>query len=158
MADYLKLRKFRQEELILNKDEARIVLRFIFEPVDRLVIDSLNVNDAAREFAQGLLVEAIDASCSIGFVESIFRSVTNPTKGAIEILKKFGRKSAKYWFRCGSLQNLADVKVYEFVRVEIARRFRVSLNVLASTASLKRQPAVLVVFKKPSHGLSKVWG
>ncbi len=90
MANYLKLRKFRQEELILNEDEARTVLRFIFEPVDRLIIDSLNVNDAAREFAQGLLIEVIDASCSVGFVESIFRSATNPTKGAIEILKKFG--------------------------------------------------------------------
>lgn len=133
-------------------------MRFIFEPVDRLIIESLNVNDAAREFAQGLLIEAIDASCAVGFIESIFRSAVNPTKGAIEILKKFGKKSAKHWFKYASLHDLADVKVYEFVRLEIARRFRIPLSVLASTASLKGVPDVLIVFKKPSHGLLKVWG
>ncbi|MEM5549038.1 hypothetical protein [Pseudoalteromonas fuliginea] len=38
----------------------------------------LNVNDAVREFAQSLLVEAVDSSYAFGFIDSLFRSVTNP--------------------------------------------------------------------------------
>lgn len=95
MAKYKQLRKFKKDELILNEEETRIVLKFIFEPADHGIIESLTVNDTVREFTQGLLIEAIDASYVIGFVEAIFRSATNPTKGAIKILKSFGKKQQK---------------------------------------------------------------
>jgi len=158
MAQYKQLRKFKKEELIFNDEETRIILKFIFEPADHGVIESLNVNDAIKEFAQGLLIEAIDASYAVGFVEAIFRSATNPTKGAIKILKSFGKKAAKHWFKHATVHDLQDVKVYEFVRLEIARRFRSPLRILASTASLEKQPGAFLAYTKPSNGLSKAWG
>lgn len=158
MAQYKQLRKFKKEELIFNEEETRIILKFIFEPADHGFIESLNVNDAVKEFAQGLLIEAIDASYAVGFVEAIFRSTTNPTKGAIKILKSFGKKAAIHWFKHATVNDLQDVKVYEFVRLEIARRFRSPLRILASTASLKKQPGAFLAYNKPSNGLSKAWG
>ncbi|MCF6338840.1 MAG: hypothetical protein L3J84_12965 [Gammaproteobacteria bacterium] len=45
------------------------------------------MSDSLREFAQGLLVEAIDASYAIGYIHGLFRSVKSPVKGALKILK-----------------------------------------------------------------------
>jgi hypothetical protein len=158
MANYKQLRKFKQEDLLFNEEETLIILKFIFEPVDHVVIEKLTVNDAAKEFAQGLLVEAIDASYAVGFVEDIFRSTANPTKGAIEMLKSFGRKAAKRWFKYATVHDLQDVKIYDFVRLEIARRFRSPLKILASTALLENQPGDFLLCNKPSNGLLKAWG
>lgn len=158
MAKYKHLRQFKQEELLFNEEETRVVLKFIFEPVDHALIESLTVNDSVRGFAQGLLIEAIDASYAIGFVEAIFRSTTNPAKGAIKILKSFGKKAKKHWFKHALVHDLQDVKVYEFVRLEIARRFRTPLRILASTASLEKQPGAFLAYEKPTCGFSKAWG
>lgn len=158
MAGYKQLLKFKEKELLFDEEKTRIVLKFIFEPVDHKVIESLTVNDEVRGFAQGLLIEAVDASYAVGFVEAIFRSTANPTKGAIKILKSFAKKAAKHWFEYATANDLQDVKVYEFVRLEIARRFRSPLRILAQTASLGKQPGALLAYNKPSHGLSKAWG
>ena len=158
MAEYKQLREFKKENLIFNEEGTRIILKFIFAPADHGVIESLNVNDAVKEFAQGLLVEAIDASYAVGVVEAIFRSTTNPTKGAIKILKSFGKKAATHWFKHATVHDLIDVKVYEFVHLEIARRFRSTLRILASTASLEKQQGAFLAYDKPSNRLSKAWG
>lgn len=156
--NYKQLRKFNEEELLFNEEETIIILKFIFEPTDHGTIESLTVNDAVREFSQGLLLEAIDASYAIGFVAAIFRSTTNPTKGAIKILKSFAKKAALHWFKHASVTELQNVKVYDFVRLEIARRFRSPLRILASTASLEKQPGAFLSYNKPSNCLAKVWG
>ncbi len=158
MANYKQLRKFKKEELLFNEEETRIILKFIFDPADHSTIESINVNDTVRGFAQGLLVEAIDASYAIGFVEAIFRNVTNPTKGAIKILKKFAKKAASDWFKHAIVTELQDVKVYDFVRNEIARRFRSPLRILASTALLEKQPGAFLSYNKPSKRLAIAWG
>lgn len=158
MAEYRQLRKFKKEELLFNEEETRIILKFIFEPADHAVIDSLTVNEAIKGFAQALLIEAIDASYAVGFVDAIFRSAANPTKGAIKIFKSFAKKAAKHWFKHATVHDLQDVKVYEFVLLEIARRFRSSLRILSSTASLEKQPGAFLVYNKPTNFLSKVWG
>lgn len=158
MTTHKQLKKFKKDELILNVDETRIILKFIFESADHGIIESLTINDAVREFSQGLLIEAIDASYAVGFVEAIFRSTTNPTKGAIKALKSFGKKAAKKWFKHASVASLQDVKVYEFVRIELARRFRTPLRILASTASLEKSPSAFLNYNKPSGKMQKAWG
>lgn len=158
MAKFKRLRKFKKEELLFDEEETRIILKFIFEQADHGVIKSLNVNDEVRGFAQGLLVEAIDATYTVGFVGALFRSIANPTKGAIKILKSFAKKAAKHWFKHATVHDLLDVDVYEFVRLEIARRFRTHLRILASTASLEKQPGAFLAYNKPSNGPAKAWG
>ncbi len=54
MINYKQLRQFKPEELFLNEEETRIVLKFIFKPSDHDLIDSLPINDHLRGFAQGL--------------------------------------------------------------------------------------------------------
>ncbi len=133
-------------------------MKFIFEPEDYSLIESLTVNDTIKGFAQGLLIEAIDASYAIGFIDAIFRSTTNPTKGAIKILKSFGRKAASNWFKNASVNDLQNVKVYDFIRVYIANQFRKPLKVIVSTALLEKPLGAFLTYEKPSHGLPKAWG
>jgi len=92
MSNSVYLRSFTKQELILNDNETRIVLLFIFGSSEKQFIESMVISDAARGFVQGLLIEAIDSSYAIGFVEAIFRSTTNPTQSAVRVFKIFGKK------------------------------------------------------------------
>lgn len=158
MNTYKQLRQFKVEELIFDEEETRIVLKFILEPADHEFIESLTVNDEVRGFAQGLLVEAIDASYAVGFIDAIFRTTANPTKGAIKILKSFGRKAAQHWFKNASVHDLQDVKVYDFIRVNIANQFRKPLKLIVIASLPGKKQGAFLAYQKPSHGLPKTWG
>jgi len=158
MNHYKQLRQFKQEELLFNNNETIIILKFIFPVSDHQTIDSLTVNQKLRNFSQGLLVEAIDASYNIGFIESIFRSTSNPAQGAMNVLKKFGRRAAKHWFDHTSLDDLQDVKIYDFVRVGLARNFRTALYIFLAKTEAPERASVFLSYYKPQNTLLKVWG
>lgn len=159
MANFKHLRQFTNEELLLNGDETRVVLKFIFTTTDHALIDSLPMSDALREFAQGLLVEAIDASYALGFVVALLRSTANPAKGASEILKSFGKKVSKLWFKHATVHDLMDVKVYRFVLDRLAESFRDPLRIdyIAGSRPNQRVGAFLA-YQKPAGGILEVWG
>lgn len=69
----LSLVDFRDDELILDQDETRLVLKF-FWPQQSHRIDGLVVGNDARRLAQSALVAGIDGSYAMGFVEALFRS------------------------------------------------------------------------------------
>lgn len=152
---YKELRQFKPEELLFDEAETRTVLKFIFAPADHALIDSLPMTDALREFAQGLLVEAIDASYAVGFVRALHEVTANPTKTARQILKEFGKKALLLWFEHATVHDLQDVKIYEFVLAEIARRFRTRLPEYA--AGLRKRLGAFLAYEKPRHGIVKIW-
>src|SRR6266481_3925863 len=64
------LRHFSPSELVLSPDNALAVLRFFWPDMDLSGLGG--VTDSDRDFAQGLLLEAVDASCTMEITESIF--------------------------------------------------------------------------------------
>ncbi len=158
MSNYKKLRQFSTEELLFNEEETRTVLKFIFKPTDHDLIDSLPMTDYLRGFAQGLLVEAIDASHAIGYVQGLFRSVKNPVKGALKILKTFGKNASQNWFKYASVTDLQNAKVYNFVLDFIAKEFRKPLRLLLTKNELDEKPGAFLTYKVPSSGIVKRWG
>ncbi len=158
MINSVYLRSFTKQELILNDNETRIVLLFIFGSSEKQFIESMVISDAARGFAQGLLIEAIDSSYAIGFVEAIFRSTANPTQSAVRVFKSFGKKAIKHWFKHAQMQDLRDVQIYDFVRTEVARNFKTSLRLINGIALLDMKYHKLVSYNKPSNGNLLVWG
>lgn len=155
--NYKGLRQFKPEELLLNEDETRVVLKFIFTSTDHPLIDSLPMSDGLREFAQGLLVEAIDASYAVGFVRALHEVTANPTRTAREILKDFGKKAFKLWFKHATVHDLQDVRVYEFVLHEIARRFRLRLSEFAAGVGMNKRRGAFLAYQKPERGIVKIW-
>src|SRR5712691_265667 len=66
-----KLRHFSPSELVLSPEDTVAILRFFWPEMDLSRLGTVTGSD--REFAQGLLLEAVDASCTMGIVESIYR-------------------------------------------------------------------------------------
>ncbi len=158
MGKFKILRTFKPEELILSEEETRVVLRFFFKNNEGF-IDTIPITDAVRGFAQAILIEAIDASYALGFVEAIFKGGFNAPKGAIKILKNFAKKAALHWFKHAKANDLQDMQIYELVRKEIERRFMSSLVILVRTALLKKGAGAFVAYNKSlSCELLKVWG
>jgi hypothetical protein len=158
VGSYKQLRKFKPDDLVLNEEETRIILKFIFKPTDHEVIESLNITDQVRGFAQGLLVEAIDASYGVGYIKALFESTTNPSRGALKIIKAFGKKAAKHWFKHASVHDLRNVRIYDFVRDSLARSFRIKLKEFQYATRLSEPIGAFVAYQAPSQGAIKVWG
>lgn len=158
MAQYNYLRTFSADELYLDEDETRIILKFFF-PNDEALIDGLVINDKARAFAQGLLVEAIDASYSLGFVQILSRIIGNPTKSPIKIIQSFTRKAAKHWFKHAKGCDLVNVRIYDRVRDQISIKFRNHLQIeLSKSDTPDSHPlGAFLAYSRPQRG-DKVWG
>lgn len=157
MSNYKKLRKFEAEELLFNEEETRIVLKFIFAEMHHKNIDSLPMSDSLREFAQALLVEAIDASYAVGYVHGLFRSVKNPVKGALKILKSFGKEASQHWFKHASVHDLQNAQVYNFVLNSLGK-FVIDLQDFIAKNELDENPGAFLAYKVPTHGIVIRWG
>lgn len=157
MSNFKQLRQFTAEELLFNEEETRIVLKFIFRPTDHALIDSLPLSDRLRGFAQGLLVEAIDTSYAVGFVDALRQVTANPAKGAREILKSFGKRASKLWFKHATVHDLMNVKVYQFVLDALARSFRNTLPDYIAGARPNERIGAFLAYQKPAHGILKIW-
>ncbi|WP_259396929.1 hypothetical protein [Shewanella sp. SG44-2] len=132
------LKNFKSSQLIFDNDETIIILKFIFSS-QHSIIDELDITDEVREFAQGLLVEAVDASYAMGFIDSLFRSTMNPQDGAKKVIIKFGRSAAKHWFSHATAKDLMQIKIYDRVREQLSYSFGrvlvLYLNGIAKTNS-----------------------
>lgn len=156
MNKQVHLKKFKTNELIFNEEETVVILKFIFKNQHNN-IDLLNVTDPVREFAQALLVEAVDSSYAFGFVDALFRSVTNPRAGAKKVLTKFGKKALKHWFKHAKAQDLMSIKIYDKVREQLAWKFgRVLLMHVNGVAKLNDNHFGMLAFN--SFDSKIIWG
>ena len=133
----MELQRFGPDHLFLTQDDAFSVIRFFWR--DASVSPGV-LTDEDRQFAQGLLLEAIDASYAMGYVEIIFRTffgkVAPTFKDLRSMVKSFCKKALKHWFKHATQQDLADPKIYESVRVTLANRFRSVWKIRESTGEL----------------------
>jgi len=116
------LKNFPESELIFDEEETKQILIFFF-PNDKSSIDSATINSSTKNFVQGLLVEAVDASYQMGFVEALFRSICR-FKGATDFVKTFAKKALRHWFRHIKQSDMLQVKIYESVRSRLSLNFR----------------------------------
>ena len=114
-----QLQHFSGSDLRLDKEQARRTLKFFFPNTN---IDHISITDDDRSFAQALLIEAIDASALIGFVQVIFEHMYTPPTG-FDYIKDLAKDLVKYgsltWFRHVSGLDFKDPKIYLMVRVTI---------------------------------------
>ncbi len=156
MRTFKELRQFTPEELLFNEEETRVILKFIFESTHHEKIDSLPVSDYLRGFAQGLLLEAIDATYAIGFVVAIIKGA-NPIQGTIKLLKRFGKEASIGWFKHASVHDMQNIKIYDFVRKEIGRRFTRALQDFQASIEPDK-PGAFLAYEVPAPSCMRVWG
>jgi len=133
----MSLQRFGESEIKLNQHDAFSALRFFWlEP--GLSPQQLTVED--RGFAQALLVEAIDRSYEMGFVEILFRSFYGKIPASFssvrDMVKAFAKAAAKHWFKHATRKDLEDPQIYESVRRKIAVNFRSVWRIRIETGEL----------------------
>ena len=152
------LKSYSGDELLYNKEETIIILKFIFEPIHHQLIDKLTVTDHVRSFAQALLVEAVDGSYAMGFIEVVVNTIrpTFRSTSITKILKKLGQGSAKHWYKNVSTSDLRELKVYESIRHAIGFKNASHLRIIHGVS---RAEVHIIGHDKnfPFPGVEKVW-
>jgi hypothetical protein len=133
----MELRHFNLSEIILSNEDASAVIRFLW-PNELIQPGSITTED--RAFAQALLIEAIDASYKMGFVEQLFKAffmkVPTSFQSIRGMVKSFAKAAAKHWFKHATGNDLLDPKIYESVRLTLARNFKTTLKIREQTGEL----------------------
>jgi hypothetical protein len=152
--------KFKPDELIFDEDETKDILVFFYSNQDALIEQAI-INDDVKGFAQALMVEAVDASYAFGFIKIVYDVfyMKPPTKFR-KVLTKFGKKAATYWFKHANAIDLTNAKIYDSVRVSIARNFRSDFEYIISGGSaMNRRMAAVIAYSKVNDSNQKiVWG
>ena len=157
MATQVFLQEFSKNELIFDENETREILKFIFRS-ESAAIDKLAITDRIRGFAQGLLIEAVDASYAMGFVEALFRAASNPGAGVKKVLKKFGKKALKHWFKHATAKDLMDIKIYETVRRQLELNFKTTFKLILSGLAKAGKFNAVLAYDTQTSSDSTVWG
>ena len=150
------------DDLIYDEAETRQILGF-FYPGRVSQIATMRVDNETRRLAQTMLIAAIDGSYAMGFIQDLFETVTSvvrkPSRSLKSLGKKLAQKLAKRWFKHATKSDLADVKIYNAIRLDIAnnllRRFEELFD--DSSAKLKRKGGIrlhLIAARKDT----RVWG
>ena len=109
----------------LLPEQAARVLRFFFpdQPIDAGRLTSADI-----AFAQALLIEAVDASAEMSYVEVLFDKafMKPPTDYSIikDVAKSLCQQALKNWFRHVTGEDLGHPEIYAAVRSQLARNFR----------------------------------
>jgi hypothetical protein len=121
----LYLKHFRPDEILISADDANTILRFFF---GSQVSPSGELTGEDIAFAQALLLEAIDKSYVMGYVQIVFDSFYMKVPGSFDsvedIAKDFAKKAARHWFDHATGKDLANPKIYESIRRVIIVNFR----------------------------------
>jgi hypothetical protein len=135
-----QLLHFTPEETELDDEETLAVLAFFWPDVDLSTLGQ--ITDQDRSFAQALLIEAADASHSMGIVEAIYRhffmKVPTSFKSIGKALLKVAKKAVtEKWFkRVKTVAEAEKVQIYESVRVTLQRNFRTVFTLRRTTGEL----------------------
>lgn len=91
------LKHFSSDEIFLEDHEAWTILQFFFG--GDVGLEPGQITERDRSFAQALLVEAIDKSYAMSWVETLWKSSVKPNASAKGIIKALGKKALKDWFK-----------------------------------------------------------
>lgn len=126
----VELHQFSEAELVFDQQETKDILKFFFH-ADHPRIDEAEITGDLRNLAQGLIVEGVDATYAMGWIELTFRWVAQPGSGMRKALQKLGRRALRHWFKhLKTNQSLADAKIYERVRDQLSRNFRSPFHII----------------------------
>ena len=102
---------FSENEIYLDDMQASKILDFFGFTTTGTVITKID-----REFAQALLVEAIDASRSMWYIQTLWDSASKPNSSVESIIKAFAKKSITKWYKSKGASKEAKVAIYNSVK------------------------------------------
>lgn len=127
------LKHFSPSELVLDHKEAWEILVFFFG--GNAGIEPGQLTDEDRSFAQALLVEAIDKSSAMSWIEVIFRSSVKPNASVKGIIKALIKKAAKDWWKKATKGDLEDPVIYQSIKNTLTMKWRSEWQIRLQTGS-----------------------
>jgi hypothetical protein len=127
----MALKKFEPSELVLTPMEAWQVLVFFFGGNAGTLPGWLTDND--RSFAQALIIEAVDASYRMSWIEKLWSSTVNPSASIKGILGKLAYKAMKDWLTSCEPTDLKKAKIYSMVKDQLTRNWRSAWRIRMET-------------------------
>lgn len=98
------------------------------------------LTDEDVSFAQALLIEAVDSSREMSYVQVIFEKAAYkvPTDFSFirDLAKELCKRAVKNWFRHATQKDLSDPQIYESVANTIRRNFRTVWAIRVQTGEL----------------------
>lgn len=120
----MELSRFADSEVVLSPEDGYATIRFFFGQCT-LPPQQLTLGD--RKFAQALLVEGVNATYEMKYVEIIFDNfflrVPPDFQNLPKLLEKVVKASAKNWWTHATEEDLRNPKIYETVRRQIQQGF-----------------------------------
>ncbi|MDH2433802.1 hypothetical protein QCD60_14610 [Pokkaliibacter sp. MBI-7] len=145
------LPKIAAADLVFDAAETREILAFFWP--HQTTIASLAITDSVREFAQGLLIVAVDASYAMGYIDILVNVLIKRKPGSSikSLVTKLVKKNVKHWWKHAQQKDLLDAKIYETVRATIALKQKTQLDMyLNGLAQVSDRTRNLVVLNKSS--------
>jgi hypothetical protein len=134
------LKHFSPSDIKLTNDQAAQVFKFFWSDIPPTPLLPSSLTPGEVGFAQALLVEAIDASYSMGFVQHIydafFMKVPEDFDSIRDMVKDFLKECAKDWFEHAQGIDFDHPKIYQSVRVNLSRNFRSVWELALSTGDV----------------------
>jgi len=129
MTTVIHLRNFADDELLFTEEETRDVLIFFF-PSQESATRNVEITNQHKNFAQGLLVAAIDATCAIRTLRDIFSGAYMPANSMRSALSKLGQAGAKQWFAYATEKDLVNAKISETIRRKMSLQFGTEYKII----------------------------
>jgi hypothetical protein len=119
-----ELRHFQIDELLITQEQAGRIIRYFF---GELTIPPGELTDDDVGFAQALLLEGIEKSNWMGYVEDLFKISSKPPidfSFIKDVAKAFAKRAARSWFDHATGKDLENPTIYNSVRSQIARNWK----------------------------------
>ena len=133
----MPLRHFAPAEIVVTREQAARILRFFF-PGQPAGPNELTTEDIG--YAQALLVEAVDASTEMGYVQVLFdkafMKVPTDLSFIKDIAKAMVQRAAKNWFQHATGKDLSNPQIYEAVHKTISWKQRSIWEIRRQTGEL----------------------
>jgi hypothetical protein len=109
----------------ISAPDAHAILSWVFGSVS---VNAKQLTDEDRCFAQAMLMEMLDASFAMGFVEALFKAAaklpSGPKKVIVTFLKGAGKNLVKYKDKDDLKKMMDDPQIYKSVLVTLGRNFK----------------------------------
>ena len=125
------LQHFSGDTLLVDRQEAWKILVWFFGGNSGISPTTLTENDMS--FAQALIVEAVDASENVGWIEAIWRSTATPPKDLKSLFKKLARNLMKQWLKNSKPIDFENPKIYTMVKDALSRNWRSAWRIRIET-------------------------
>ena len=84
-------------------------------------------------FAQALLLEAVDKSYAMSWIQTLFESSASPNASVKGILKSLAKKAAKDWLHKAKPTDLENATIYASVKNQLTRNWRSAWSIRTET-------------------------